>query len=364
MTRITLAGVVLSLLAQSSAILSAQPNARPAAKSAAPCTSATPACTEWVMLGGGPARSLVYRSFPLDTKNTAITRVLVSIHGAGRDAHNYFRSTLAAAFLAGALDNTLIISPRVASSEGGCRDTLATNEISWNCNTWRSGGPSPGTPSVTSFDFIDEILRKAARKDVFPNVKTIVVVGHSAGGQVVNRYEMTNQVHDKLGIPVRYIVSNPSSYAYPDSVRPTNAAYAVTAAAPGYIPEVGPNAAAFRNFGDGRSCTTFDQWPYGYRNRTGYSAKQTDEQMKQQLVSRPTTYLLGQLDILPLGGFDGSCGAMAQGPTRLARGQAFAKLVNEKMGAHHDVVIVSLCGHNARCMYTSDAALPLLFPDE
>ena len=42
---------------------------------------------------------MVYRSFPLDTRNDAITRVLVMVHGAGRDADNYFRSTLAAAFL-------------------------------------------------------------------------------------------------------------------------------------------------------------------------------------------------------------------------------------------------------------------------
>jgi hypothetical protein len=74
--------------------------------------------------------------------------------------------------------------------------------------------------------------------------------------------------------------------------------------------------------------------------------------------------LLGELDILPLGGFDGSCRAMAQGPTRLARGQAFARYVNEKFGAKHTVTIVPLCGHNARCMFTSEAALPLVFPKD
>jgi hypothetical protein len=203
-----------------------------------------------------------------------------------------------------------------------------------------------------------------ARKELFPSLRAIVVAGHSAGGQVVNRYEMANQVHDRLGVPVTYVVSNPSSYAYPDSERPTDAAYAVTAHAPGYIPEVAPNAPAFRPFGGARSCTTYDQWPYGMRNRTGYSASQSDDQLRGQLASRPTTYLLGQLDILPLGGFDGSCGAMAQGPTRLARGQAFARYVNEKLGGHHTVTVVSLCGHNARCMLTSEVALKLLFPGE
>ena len=35
----------------------------------------------------------------------------------------------------------------------------------------------------------------------------------------------------------------------------------------------------------------------------------------------------GQVDTLPLGGFDSSCPAMAQGATRRARGEAFAAFV-------------------------------------
>jgi len=342
----------------------AAPAAPAAAAAPAPCTQATRACTEWVTLGGGPARSLVYRTFSLDARNAAITRVLVMVHGAGRDADNYFRSAVAAAFLAGALENTLVIAPRLASNDAlRCRDSLDANEVSWNCNSWRSGGAALNDTAVTSFDFLDEILRKVARREVFPNLKAIVVAGHSAGGQVVNRYEMTNQVHDGLGVPVTYVVANPSSYAYPSAERPTEAAWTLTANPPGYIPEVPANMPAFRSLGSGRGCTTYDQWPYGLEDRTGYSAKQSDSQLRRQLASRPTTYLVGELDILPLAGFDSSCPAMAQGPTRQARGQAFGKYVNEKLGAHHAVVIVPLCGHNARCMFTAEVALPLLFPE-
>jgi hypothetical protein len=168
----------------------------------APCTTATTDCTEWLTFGGGPSRSLLYRTYPLEGRQK-ITRALIVIHGAGRDAHNYFRTAVAAAFLDGALEDTIVISPRFASS-------------------------------------------------------------------------------------------------------------------------------------------------------AGYAASIPDDQL--------TTYLLGELDILPLGGFDGSCPAMAQGPTRLARGQAFAKYVNEKFGAKHTSTVVPLCGHNARCMFTAEVALPILFP--
>ncbi len=346
------------------------------ASAAAPCVNAVQSCTEWVALNG-QARSLIYRTHSLDAKNEAITRAFILVHGAGRDADNYFRTALAAAYLAGALENTVVVAPRFASSGGGgCRDKLDEREVNWPCggDSWRSGGvAADSNKDLTSYHFADEILRQLARKQTFPNLKVIVIAGHSAGGQFVNRYEMANKVHDSLGVPVIYIVSNPSSYAYLDDTRPNESTYSVSARAPGYVPA--PSAAAegdgnpppaqvgaFRSFGGGRGCTTYDQWPYGLKSRTGYTAKIADEDLKKQLAARPVTYLLGELDILPLGGFDGSCQAMAQGPTRLARGEAYGKYANEKYGAKHTVKIVPLCGHNARCMFTSEPALPLIFP--
>ena len=316
------------------------------AMAATPCTKVAD-CTDWVTLGGGPWRGMVYTTYPLATPNPQITRAFIMIHGTGRDADNYFRTSIAAAFLAGALENTIVIAPRIASATGSCHDTLAANEVSWSCtgDSWRSGGTSASTDKLTSFDFVDELLRKLAKKDAFPNLKAIVVGGHSAGGQYVNRYSMANQVHETLGVPVTYVVSNPSSYAYLDATRPT------------------ADGAAFTPFAGVEKCANFNRWPYGLENRTGgYTAKQGDDQLKKQLASRPVTYLLGEIDILPLGGFDSSCPAMAQGPTRLARGQAFAKFVTQKIGANHSMTVVPLCGHNARCMFTSEPALPLIFP--
>src|SRR5580658_1873587 len=315
-----------------------------------PCITATDACTGWVTLAGGPSRSMIYRTYSLDARNEKITRALIVIHGTNRDADNYFRNALAAAFLGAALDDTVVIVPRIASNDGrGCQDKLAANEVSYACNgdSWRSGGVSAKNDNLTSFDFVDEILRKLARKQAFPNLKAIVVAGHSAGGQFVTRYEMSNRVHETLGLPVTYVVANPSSYAYLDNTRPA-----------------GENAATFRPFGDGRNCTTYDHWPYGLQGRTGYTSKESDDQLKKQLAARPTTYLLGEIDILPLGGFDSSCPAMAQGATRRARGEAFAKYIKEKFGADPKVQIVSECGHNARCMFTSEEALPILFPKQ
>jgi pimeloyl-ACP methyl ester carboxylesterase len=271
------------------------------------------------------------------------------VHGAGRDADNYFRTALAAAFLAGALDDTIVVAPRFASNGGGCQDKLDANEVNWPCggDSWRSGGAADKDGRLTSYDFADAILKKLANKSTFPNLRAIVVAGHSAGGQFANRYEMANQIHDTLGVAITYVVANPSSYAYVDPTRPAANDKGET---------------TFRNFGDARNCTTYDRWPYGIQNRTGYASRLTDAELKRQLAARPTTYLVGELDTLPLAGFDASCPAMAQGANRNLRGQAWGKYVNEQYGAHHSTIVVPLCGHNARCMFTNDNVLTLIFP--
>ena len=318
-----------------------------AALAQAPCTAAGPACTEMVALPGSDARALIYRSYPLDAPNPAVKRGLIVIHGLLRDAGDHFRWALAAGFLAGALEDTLVIAPRFASNEGGpCDDTLATGEVGWHCHlgnqSWHTGGAAvAGT--VTSFEVVDEIARKLARKDTFPNLRAIVVAGHSGGGQFASRYAMTTGVHDTLAVRPTYLVANPSSYTYLDEIRPTE-------------------SGRLRPFFDAANCTGYDKWPYGLRSRNGYAAKVGDEQMKKNLADRPATLLLGEFDTAPAYGFDRSCAAMAQGANRLARGLAYAKYVNERFGAKFAAVTVDACAHSARCVLTSDQVLPLLFP--
>ena len=77
--------------------------------------------------------------------------------------------------------------------------------------------------AVSSFDVMDEFLRAAVIK--FPNLETIVIVGHSAGGQFVHRYVWMNVgVHEQLearGIEIRYVPTNPGGYAFPIYQRKT-----------------------------------------------------------------------------------------------------------------------------------------------
>jgi pimeloyl-ACP methyl ester carboxylesterase len=319
---------------------------RPDRPPVAVCDEAIAACAEWVALGDGGARAMVYRSYPLGVRDPKIRRALVIVHGTLRNPDHYFRTAMAAAHLAGAARDTLVVAPAFRSADGDCGDRLAPREVSWSCHgdSWRSGGQAASDPGLSSFAFMDEVLRRLADRSVFPNLETLVVAGHSAGGQFVARYLMAGRGTDGLGVPVSFVVANPSSYAWPDATRPRPVGDGAPAAAAAGAPD-------------------FDKWPYGLEGRAGaYTGAQTGGQLIARLVSRPSTYLLGQVDTLPLGGFDDSPEAMAQGATRRQRGEAFVAYIDGRLGAKAALMIVPECGHNDRCMFTADTVLPVLFP--
>jgi hypothetical protein len=310
------------------------------------------------------------------------------VHGGSRDAEEQLRVGLAAAFLAGALDDTVIVAPRfasngsvagavdgsadaVAAARSPARDSLAEGELNWSSEFgprhWNAGGAAANATAVTSYQVIDEILKKLANKAVFPNLGVIVIAGHSSGGQFVSRYQTVNRVHESLGTPVRYVIANPGAYTYPDVLRPTASAWpeAMSWAMPGYAaPRPDVTAPAFAPYADARNCASFDTWPYGLGSRSGYAAASSDEALRRQAVARPATFVFGELDVLPLVNFDVSCPATAQGASRLARGLAYTRYLRERYGARHAVVIIAGCGHHTRCMLTSEPTLPLLFPKE
>lgn len=319
------------------------------------CSTPTPDCTEKLMLGEAKKFSLLYRNFPLDKRNEKIERAMIIIHGAGRNAHDYFSTGMAAAFLASALDNTIVISPRYTGNNGaGCKDKLATDEIAWDCSDWKNGFEALNQKDIYSYDLLDEVLKKLADEKIFPNLKGIVVSGHSAGGQLTNRYAAVNKVHDALGDPVRYVVSNPSSYVYLDALRLPRDFHCDTK---------GKCEEEFRAYGDRRNCTTYNSWMHGLDNLKGYAASLDADQIRKQLLARPVTYLMGELDTLPIASFDSSCISMAQGPSRYDPAKGYFAHVTELKAKDHTFVTVPMCGHNNRCRWTADPALPVVFPN-
>ncbi|MGH9720062.1 MAG: alpha/beta fold hydrolase [Bryobacteraceae bacterium] len=318
-----------------------------------PCTRPTSACREAVPLGAAGRFVNVYRSFPLTRPNSGIRLAYVMIHGAGRNADHYFATAMASTFLAGRTQDTLVVAPRFAGNDGrACKDPLDAGEISWRCGGWTGAEPPLDDGKVYSFDLIDKLLETFSNRKLFPALERIVLAGHSAGGQFTNRYSAAGRGPKSVSIPIQYVVSNPSSYLYLEPVRP----------APGMKCAAQSGCAgAYAEFADAAKCGGYNRWRYGLDQRTGYAAAVEEAELRAQIVSRDVVYLLSELDTLPIAGFDSSCGAMAQGPTRFDRGLAYFQYLKDKHSARHQLVPVPLCGHNARCVFTADPALKVVF---
>lgn len=332
-------GVVLSL-----AILGGA--CGPAA--AADCANDPQSCAAPFTVDGLALR--LYASAPFAAAYPEVQRALIIVHGNDGNAEGYFKTALAASAAAKQGDVTLILAPHFV--EQAQKTAPPAGSLAWDRGgDWRAGDLSSAeaTPRVSSFTVVDRLLTTLADKTRFPNLQSVVIAGHSAGGQYVQRYAVLRGAEAAGPVAVRFVVANPSSYLYLDARRPDPAT-------PGaFRPPAGSACAANR-------------YKYGLERGNGaveaalgaLGADGLAERFRRQNV----TYLLGESDNDPNHRLlDKSCAALAQGPTRLARGLAF-KLYLERYYAPHAQRFETVpgVGHSAARMFRSRAGLAALFP--
>ncbi len=270
-----------------------------------------------------------------------VTRALIIVHGRLRNAQTYLQSGIDAAEHAGVGGNTLVIAPQFLNQSDVKRNQLGDQVLQWKGNDWMAGDPSTGPGHISSYAALDQIIKHLGNRTLFPALKEIVIAGHSGGGQVVQRFALTGHDHPLLqteGISLRYVVANPSSYAYFSPQRPV------------------PFEAA--------SCPGFNDWKYGMQNLPNYVGHQGAQQLEQAYVSRDITYLLGQQDTDPNHpALDKSCEAETQGAYRLIRGHNYVDYLKQRhpqLG--HRLVEVPGVGHDGDKMFTSSQGQKVLFP--
>lgn len=269
-----------------------------------------------------------------------VTRALILVHGRLRNAQTYLQSGIDAAEHAGVSASTLVIAPQFLNASDIKRNHLDGQVLRWNGNDWMAGEPSTGPGQISSYGALDQIIKHLGNRTLFPALKEIVVAGHSGGGQVVQRFALTGHDHPTLkneGIRLRYVVANPSSYAYFSRQRPVQF--------------------------DTASCPGFNDWKYGLQHLPAYAKGQSVEQLEQAYVSRDITYLLGQQDTDPNHpALDKSCEAETQGAYRLMRGHNyFDYLKHRHPQLSQTLVEVPGVGHNGDEMFTSPEGQKVLF---
>jgi hypothetical protein len=178
---------------------------------------------------------------------------------------------------------------------------------------------------------------------LFPNLREVVIAGHSAGGQFAHRYAaMSTVAYSRPALQFRYVTANPSSYVYLDSKRPTPPygwPFVVPSGYPGY-----------------------DNYKYGLQNRYGYAAQISSTQIKAQYEARHVIYLLGANDTLRDDSLDDSPAADLQGTHRLDRGRFYYQRMLElfPLNRHRKIVVPNI-GHTNQIYKSTQGRAALFF---
>ena len=278
----------------------------------------------------------------------SVTSAVVLVHGRLRNADAYY------AFGAAALQaaphgspGTVLVAPQFLAQADVEHFGLPADTLRWEWTGWMGGEASLGAAGLSSFAALDALVARLAEPGRFPQLRRIVLAGHSGGAQVVHRYAIVARQQPLLAaraIGLRYVVANPSSYLYFDDLRP------------GPDGSFVPYAAA--------GCPGFDRWKYGPAGAPSYVSGQSFVTLEQQYAARDVVYLWGANDNDPgHPALDTACAAQAQGPHRLARGRYYLDYLKARHGARlqHRGLIVPATGHDGLAMFTSPQAAAALF---
>ncbi len=308
-----------------------------------------PAETEHFATGTGFV--IVWRSHALaGATHAGVERAFIMVHGAGRNAEDYFRWALASATVAGQLSKTVVIAPHFKSRSAG--DPVEFGELEWSGSGWVSGEHAV-SGKATSYDVIDQVLEVLNSQEHFPDLKEVVVAGHSAGGQLVQRYAAVNRMEPRMHVPVRYVAANPSSYLYLNDLRMQLGAACGTD---------GRCTGKFVKYWDAANCTTYNRYRYGLEARTGYAAASSNEYILEQYPRRNVTYIVGALDTRTDDStLDRSCRAIAEGANRKERGLIYYSYIKTQFNATHTLEIAPGCGHSAVCVFAGPAGVKAVF---
>ena len=314
--------------------------------------SAAPSKQTWqrVHLGSGGGYDFpLYANHDLQQPLPLVREVILVQHGIQRNGDAYFAEALTLLQAAGRNnEEVLIIAPNFPAKADLAKGF--TDLPLWSSAGWSGGdyAVSGSAYELSSMSVYDDVLTMLTQKKQFPALKKITVAGHSGGGQLVQRYAVLNQVDETVrqhGIALSYIVANPSSFLYFTAERPSEH--------------------GFVNY-DTSLCPAYDQYRYGMQAMVAYAHQISGAAAFERYRQRKVTYLAGTADNDPQHRvLDKSCGAEAEGATRIARAHNYWQYEQYLAGARslqqHQRYEVIGVGHNQSKMFGSQCGSQLLF---
>jgi len=336
---------------------------------------------------------------PLGVADSDVTNAVIVHHGAGRNAEDYLSYMVNAivnnqgqgAENALQLENTIVIAPQVwFPGDDGLDENV---HIWWDVSgddgfdtddlpgerDWKWGGNSSAElpASISTFSVLDEMLDTLSNKTLYPNLESVVMAGHSAGGQIMQRFALFSTRAKggsrDLGLDLKFYVANPSSTTYLGPERPVQAperdcAFCINST-------IESQEWAFEKPTVDLECVdTYNAYGYGLEgNLPDYPAATGVAQALAQYPLRRVTYMSGESDVCDTpymetnqcltcipddGGLDPSCEGYAQGWCRMARLHAFSQYVQAfydqgEAAQTHKLMSVPDVGHSGCGMFQS-----------
>ena len=278
----------------------------------------------------GDGTLLAFASRPLLGRMKGVTRLLVMVHGAARDADQ--AAALGLAAIGPAAGETLVVAPQFLDPEDIRRWTLSGDRLRWSDTGWARGEAALGPAPVSPFSALDALLRSLADPGLLPDLKSVTIAGYGAGADLVQLYAAaTVQLAglEARGIAFRFVLAQPDRYLYLDLARPA------------------PSEA----------CAEFDQWPYGFEDAPSYLAGRGPATVLAQYRARPVIYLIGKPGAEPA---DESCAATVQGADAPARGRFYLAYLAALAGAPVHRLAEIPQAADARAFFTSACGVAAL----
>lgn len=289
-----------------------------------------------------------------------IKRVMLAVHSSSFDANAYLENGIAAAKkVRGAVEETCIVAPHFLTKDVVPGGTIPDKMLHWKVSPFRGSqlaaqGPRSLSIKLSAYELIDEMLAKLTNRKLFPNLRHVVMVGHSAGGQLVQRYALIGKFEPPRNVEIRFVVCAPSSYAYVNNER----------LVPGSTNKFAVPADDVL-----KDCGNYNHWGYGLEKPYAYFRDSDPAKLRERYGRRQVYYLCGEKDT---NGNDGTtsrtCGAMTQGDNRRERAEVFYKYVQHVYGrsirGRHKLAITPGVGHSGRGNMTSAMGVKFLFSEK
>lgn len=265
-----------------------------------------------------------FAEHPLDQKDDKSEHAVVIIHGVNggmKDGADKIRPILKKYR---DISSVYFVAPCIVVDHM-LDDEQQKKQVYWRRDSWQSGSDSPVAKDFSSYDVIDRIFEKLNDRSLYPALKTVLICGYSAGGQVVSRYVATTDIKPRAGLELNFAAGAPSSWLFLEEAQ---------------------------------------TWHYGLAERNRFAAGATRDSVLNRLASRYCLCFCGTED-RAREWLDMQEAAMTQGANRYERFLNFRKHVEGFPQLKGHLVFVEVEGkkHGGAC-YENPAFIKLVFGEK